>query len=97
MILNRFPLMMLSIPVKSGIHMPLPIAIGGYRELDRPRTILIRDRRRTIGGKSSLLAARLMRFLGLRTAPKSKASPKVVAAFKRAQAITAITPQEYPF
>jgi hypothetical protein len=94
---HRFPLMMLSAPVKTGIQMPLPISLGGYRQADRPRTLVIRNRRKTIAGKSNTMAGRLLRFLGLRKTARSKPSPRVVAAIKRAQAMTAIAPQEYLF
>jgi hypothetical protein len=93
---HRFPVMMLSAPLKTGIQMPLPVAAGGYRELDRPRVVPIRNRRKTIAIKSNAFAARLLRFLGLRQ-PRTNASPKTAAAIKRAQAMTAITPQEYLF
>lgn len=93
---NRFVLMM-SAPLKTGIQMPLPIAIKGYRELDRPRTLVIRNRRRTIVGKSWPLASRLLRRLGLRPTARSKPSPKMEAAIRRARAVTAITPHEYLF
>ncbi len=88
---------MLSAPIKTGIQMPLPIAINGYRELHLPRRLVIRNRRRTIAGKSLPLVARLLTFLGLRKTPKSKPSRKVAAAVRRAKAMTAITPQEYLF
>jgi hypothetical protein len=83
-------------PLKTGIQMPLPMAVGGYRERNLSCTLPIRNRPRTIAGKSSPLGARLMKLLGLRKIRRAR-SPKVVAAIKRAQAITAITPQEYLF
>jgi hypothetical protein len=94
---NRFRWMMMSTPLKAGIQMPLPIAVNVYRELARPRTMVIRNRRRTILRNSRPLAMRLLKFLGLRKVPASKLSPKVAVAIRRARAMTAITPQEYLF
>jgi hypothetical protein len=95
---HRVPLMMLSAPIKTGIQMPLPIALNGFRGLDRPRSLVIRNRlRKAITGKSLPLATRILRFLGLSKTAKSKPSPKLAAAIKRAKAMTAITPQEYLF
>ncbi len=88
---------MLSAPVKTGIQMPLPIALCDYRALDWPCTLAFRNRRGTIARKSSPLGSRILGFLGLQKAAKSKPSPKVVAAMKRAKAMPALTPQEYLF
>jgi hypothetical protein len=99
---HRFPLMMLSAPIKTGIQMPLPIALGSYRDPYRTRVVSIRNRRKTAAMKTTAtkpgtLAARLMRFLGSRKMARTKSSPKMAAAIRRAQSMTAITPQEYLF
>ena len=76
---------------KFGIQMPLPVSSAGYRELNRPR-----ERQPATTAKLSMLKFGLLRILAS-LCPEFRGPQNIETASKRAQAMPAITPQEFLF